>query len=293
MNRQKIASLVSWITLAGNVVLSGVKVIVGLTTGSLVVLSDAAHSASDAFSTILVLFGLHVANQPPDEKHPYGHGRAETIVAKIIALMLVAIGLNLGFSAIKAIWQKSYHIPGISALWVSLLSIAAKEIMYQYTYHVGKKIDSTALLADAWHHRSDAISSVAALLGVFFARLGYPVFDPLMTIVVALILIKVGWDMVFKIIDELMDAQVDPETLGAIEEVILAIPGVQSLRSLKAHKYGAEHHVDCTITVPSHFDVGEGHDLSHEVTARIEKEFESVTHVDIHIEPHLEQGEQH
>jgi cation diffusion facilitator family transporter len=241
----------------------------------------------------LVLFGLHVANQPPDEKHPYGHGRAETIVAKIIALMLVAIGLNLGFSAIKAIWQKSYHIPGISALWVSLLSIAAKEIMYQYTYHVGKKIDSTALLADAWHHRSDAISSVAALLGVFFARLGYPVFDPLMTIVVALILIKVGWDMVFKIIDELMDAQVDPETLGAIEEVILAIPGVQSLRSLKAHKYGAEHHVDCTITVPSHFDVGEGHDLSHEVTARIEKEFESVTHVDIHIEPHLEQGEQH
>lgn len=293
MNRQKIASLVSWITLAGNVVLSGVKVIVGLATGSLVVLSDAAHSASDAFSTILVLFGLHVANQPPDEKHPYGHGRAETIVAKIIALMLVAIGLNLGFSAIKAIWQKSYHIPGISALWVSLLSIAAKEIMYQYTYHVGKKIDSTALLADAWHHRSDAISSVAALLGVFFARLGYPVFDPLMTIVVALILIKVGWDMVFKIIDELMDAQVDPETLGAIEEVILAIPGVQSLRSLKAHKYGAEHHVDCTITVPSHFDVGEGHDLSHEVTARIEKEFESVTHVDIHIEPHLEQGEQH
>ena len=87
----------------------------------------------------MVLFGLHVANQPPDEKHPYGHGRAETIVAKIIALMLVAIGLNFGFSAIKAIWQKSYHIPGISALWVSLLSIAAKEIMYQYTYHVGKR----------------------------------------------------------------------------------------------------------------------------------------------------------
>lgn len=288
MDRQKTASRVSWITLIGNIVLTALKVMIGLANGSLVVLSDAAHSASDAFSTILVLLGLHIAQKPPDEKHPYGHSRAETIVAKIIALMLMAIGLNFGFSALKAIWQGVYHAPGLSAVWISLGSIILKEIMYQYTYKVGKEIDSPALMADAWHHRSDAISSVAALIGVFTARLGYPIFDPLMTIVVAIILIKVGWDMVFTIIDELMDAQVDQETLTQVEATILKTPGVRSLRNLKVHKYGAEHHVDCTITVPSHFDVGEGHDVSHQVEEKIEKEFTSVTHVDIHIEPHAD-----
>lgn len=289
MNRKKTAARVSWLTLGGNVVLTILKTIIGFGTGSLVVLSDAAHSASDAFSTILVLFGLHISHLPPDEKHPYGHSRAETIVAKIIALMLMAIGLNFGYSALQAIWQQTYHTPGISALWISLVSIVAKEIMFQYSHRIGKQIDSPALIADAWHHRSDAISSIAALIGVFFARLGYPIFDPIMTIVVAVILIKVGWDMVFKIIDELMDAQVDPKTLKEIETIILDTTDVLSLRNLKTHKYGAEHHVDCTITVPSRFDVGEGHDLAHQVIARIKKEFQSVSHVDIHVEPHLEE----
>lgn len=288
MDRQKIASRVSWVTLVGNFVLTALKVIIGLATGSLVVLSDAAHSASDAFSTILVLLGLHVAKQPPDEKHPYGHSRAETIVAKIIALMLMVIGLNFGYSALKAIWLEAYRIPGLSALWISLVSIISKELMYHYTYRVGRRIESPALMADAWHHRSDAISSVAALVGVFFARRGYPIFDPLMTIVVAIILIKVGWDMVFTIIDELMDAQVDPDTLSIIETIILSLPGVLSVKNLKAHKYGAEHHVDCTITVPAHLDVGEGHNLSHVVVEHIKEEFQTVTHVDIHIEPHSE-----
>lgn len=286
MKRSKIASRISWITLFGNLALTLGKAIIGFSTGSLVVLSDAAHSASDAFSTILVLLGIHIAKQPPDEKHPYGHGRAETIVAKIIALMLIVIGLNFAYSAFRTIWQGSYRSPGISALWISLASIIAKEIMYQYTYKIGEKINSTALMADAWHHRSDAISSIAALLGVFAARLGYPIFDPLMTFVVALILIKVGWDMVFSIIDELMDAQVEDKVLEEIEAIILKISGVCTVRNLKVHKYGADHHVDCTITVPAHFDVVEGHNLSHLVEDKICKEFTTISHVDIHIEPH-------
>lgn len=288
MDRRKLASLVSWLTLIGNLVLTALKVLAGVATGSLVVLSDAAHSASDTFSTLLVLLGLRIAQLPPDEKHPYGHSRAETIVAKIIALMLVAIGLNFGYSAFNAIWHSNYHVPGISALWVSLVSIIAKEIMYRWTYKVGKQIDSPALMADAWHHRSDAISSVAALIGVLAARLGYPIFDPLMTLVVAIILIKVGWDMVFTVIDELMDAQVDDDTLSEMRSMIQKISGVCSLRNLKVHKYGAEHHVDCTITVPPNFDVGEGHDLSHKVEEEIRVQFDTVTHVDIHIEPHPE-----
>lgn len=291
MDRHKTAARISWITLMGNIILTVLKALISVLTGSLVVLSDAAHSASDAFSTILVLLGLRIANQPPDEKHPYGHSRAETIVAKIIALMLVLIGLNFGFTAIKAIWQGNYHVPGASALWISLISIVSKEIMYQYTYRVGKRIDSPALMADAWHHRSDAISSVAALIGVFFARLGYPIFDPLMTIVVAAILIKVGWDMVFTIIDELMDAQVEPEIIEHLEQAILKVESVHSVRNLKVHKYGAEHHVDCTITVSPKLDVSGGHYLSHEVEDRIKEKLSTVTHVDIHVEPHMQQEE--
>ncbi|MDI9412596.1 MAG: cation diffusion facilitator family transporter [Bacillota bacterium] len=286
MERSKTASRISWITLVANLILTILKAIIGITTGSLVVLSDAAHSASDAFSTLLVLLGIHIAKQPPDEKHPYGHGRAETIVTKIIALMLIVVGLNFAYTAFKAIWQGSARSPGISALWISVVSIIAKEIMYQYTYKVGKEIDSTALVADAWHHRSDAISSVAALLGVFAARLGYPIFDPLMTFIVAFILIKVGWNMTFTVIDELMDAQVEDQVLEEIEEIILSISGVCTLKNLKVHKYGADHHVDCTITVPSHYDVAEGHDLSHQVEDKIRDEFITINHVDIHIEPH-------
>lgn len=286
MSRQKIASRVSWFTLAGNLVLTVFKIIIGTATGSLVVLSDAAHSASDAFSTILVIFGLHIAEQPPDAKHPYGHSRAETIVAKIIALMLMAIGLNFGYSAFKAIVQQSYHVPGVSALWISIISIGTKEFMYQYTYRIGQKIDSPALIADAWHHRSDAISSIVAVLGVLAARLGYPIFDPIMTIVVALILVKVGWDMVSGIIDELMDAQVEDGTLEQVEVIIQEVQGVCTLRNLKVHKHGADHHVDCTITVPAYLSVGEGHSLSHQVEAKIKNKFPTVSHVDIHIEPH-------
>ncbi|NLJ79544.1 MAG: cation transporter [Firmicutes bacterium] len=283
--RHRIGSNAAWITLGANLILATVKAVVGVLSGSLVVLSDAAHSGSDALSTILVLLGLHVSRQPPDEKHPYGHSRAETVVAKVIALILVLIGINFAFSAVKAILARDFHTPKISAFWVSLLSIAVKEAMYQYSYRIGRKIDSPALIADAWHHRSDALSSVAALAGVFLARLGYPVFDPLMAIVVAIILIKVGWDMVFTVIDELMNAQVEPEILDKIKAIVLSVPKVSSLRNLKVHKYGAEHHVNCTITVPAKMNVSAGHDLCHLVREKIRREYPTVTQVDIHLEP--------
>lgn len=284
--RHRRGSQAAWITLGANLVLTILKTIVGLLSGSLVVLSDAAHSGSDALSTVLVLFGLHLAQQPADEKHPYGHSRAETIVAKIIALVLVLIGINFALSAVKTILRGHYHIPKAGALWISLLSIAVKEIMYRYSFRIGQSIDSPALIADAWHHRSDAISSVAALLGVLLARLGYPVFDPLMTVVVAAVLVKVGWDMVFTVIDELMDAQVETEVLHRIEAVVLSTNGVCSVRNLKVHKYGAEHHVNCTITVPAGLNVAAGHELSHSVQDKIRQKYSTVTHIDIHVEPH-------
>ena len=282
--RHNVGERTAWYTLIGNLVLTAAKAVIGFSSGSMVVLSDAAHSGSDALSTVFVILGLKIAQQPPDEKHPYGHSRAETIAAKLVALLLILVGANFAYSAIRAIISRNYHSPGIGALWISIVSILSKEIMYQYTIRVGKKIDSPALIADAWHHRSDALSSVAALIGVFFARIGFPVFDPIMTIVVAGIIIKVGWDIVTSSIDELMDSQTDPETINHIRKLASSTEGVYSVRNLKVHKYGAEHHVDCTITVSPSIDVIEGHDLSHLVEEQIRKGFPSVTHVDIHVE---------
>lgn len=287
--RHNVGERTAWYTLIGNLVLTAAKAVVGFSSGSMVVLSDAAHSGSDALSTVFVILGLKIAQQPPDEKHPYGHSRAETIAAKLVALLLILVGANFAYSAVRAIISRNYHSPGIGALWISIVSILSKEIMYQYTIRVGKKIDSPALIADAWHHRSDALSSVAALIGVFFARIGFPIFDPIMTIVVAGIIIKVGWDIVTSSIDELMDSQTDPETINHIRKLASSTEGVYSVRNLKVHKYGAEHHVDCTITVSPSIDVTEGHDLSHLVEEQIRKGFPSVTHVDIHVEPHSHQ----
>ena len=165
--RHNVGERTAWYTLIGNLVLTAAKAVIGFSSGSMVVLSDAAHSGSDALSTVFVILGLKIAQQPPDEKHPYGHSRAETIAAKLVALLLILVGANFAYSAVRAIISRNYHSPGIGALWISIVSILSKEIMYQYTIRVGKKIDSPALIADAWHHRSDALSSVAALIGVF------------------------------------------------------------------------------------------------------------------------------
>ena len=289
--RHNVGKKAAWYTLIGNIVLTAAKAVIGFSSGSMVVLSDAVHSGSDALSTIFVILGLKIAQQPPDEKHPYGHSRAETIAAKLVALLLILVGADFAYSAVRAILSGNYHSPGIGALWISMVSILSKEVMYQYTIRVGKSIDSPALIADAWHHRSDALSSVAALIGVFFARIGFPVFDPIMTIVVAGIIIRVGWDIVTSSIDELMDSQTDPETVNHIRELASSTEGVYSVRNLKVHKYGAEHHVDCTITVSPSIDVTAGHDLSHLVEEQIRKGFPSVTHVDIHVEPHAQPSE--
>ncbi len=289
-DRHSLGAKTAWYTLIGNIVLTAAKAVIGFSSGSMVVLSDAAHSGSDALSTVFVILGLKIAQQPPDDKHPYGHSRAETIAAKLVAILLILVGGNFAYSAVRVIISGDYHSPGIGALWISIGSILSKEIMYQYTYRVGKRIESPALIADAWHHRSDALSSIAALIGVFFARMGFPIFDPIMTIVVAGIIIKVGWDIVASSIDELMDSQTDPETIHQIRELAISTQGVFSVRNLKVHRYGAEHHVDCTITVSPSIDVTEGHDLSHLVEERIRRGFPSVTHVDIHIEPHSSQS---
>ena len=172
---QKVANKVSIITIIGNVILSVIKLLAGIIAHSTAMISDAIHSASDVFSTFVVIIGIKLSSKEPDKEHPYGHERLECVAAIILAMVLFITGLGIGFEALKNILHGNYsdlQIPGILALIAAIVSIVSKEAMYWYTRYYAKKIDSSALMADAWHHRSDAFSSIGALIGIGGARLG-------------------------------------------------------------------------------------------------------------------------
>ena len=223
--RYQMAKRVSWNTMMGNILLTAVKAGVGVVSRSSALIADALHSGSDIATTVVVLYSMRIATLPPDSEHPYGHGRAESIGAKVLSVILVLVGLSMGTSSIRQLWGGTYAIPGRLALWAILLSIVVKEAMYRYTVAVGRKINSTALIADALHHRSDAFSSVAALLGVIAARLGYPIFDPLAAAVVAVFIVKMGIDVFRSSLDELMDAQVHGNLLEEVQQHATGIAG--------------------------------------------------------------------
>ncbi len=287
--RYEMAERVSYLTLLGNVGLTLIKLIVSLTTTSVALMADTVHSGSDALSTLVVLFGIKVAKSPPDEEHPYGHGRAETLVASILALSLIVIGIGVMWSAVTTFIAKDYSIPSTLALWATGISVLAKEVMYRYTVVVGKRTNSNALIADAWHHRSDAVSSIAAFIGIYLARLGWPLLDPLVATVVAFFVIRVGWSILRVSIDELMDGQEDMAMLESVRTLAVAVTQVHSAYNVKVHKYGADYHVDLVLRVPANLRVSEAHDLSHKVKDSICKELPQVTHVDIHVEPEVQE----
>ena len=194
----KVANRVSFITIIGNVILSVVKFLAGIIAHSNAMISDAVHSASDVFSTIVVMIGIKLAAKVADKEHPYGHERLECVAAIVLVMVLIITGLGIGAEALKNIVQGNYsdlQVPGILALIAAIVSIVSKEAMYWYTRYYAKKIDSSALMADAWHHRSDAFSSIGALIGIAGARLGFPIMDSIASLVIFLFIIKAAFDI--------------------------------------------------------------------------------------------------
>ena len=185
-NFQKIANRVSFITIIQNLLLSIFKLLAGLIAHSNAMISDAIHSASDVFSTIIVIIGVKISSRDSDKEHPYGHERMECVAAILLAIVLFMTGLGIGASALQDILRGDYEsleVPGVLALIAAIVSIIAKESMYWYTRRYAKKIDSSALMADAWHHRSDAFSSIGALIGIAGSRMGYPIMDSVASLV--------------------------------------------------------------------------------------------------------------
>ncbi len=285
---QKVANKVSVNTIIGNVILSVVKFIAGVIAHSNAMISDAIHSASDVFSTFIVIIGIKLASKKPDEEHPYGHERFECVAAIVLAIVLFITGLGIGSEALKNITQGNYdnlQIPGILALITAIISITSKEGMYWYTRHYAQKINSSALMADAWHHRSDAFSSVGALIGIIGARLGFPVMDSIASLIIFLFIVKAAFDIFKDAINKMVDHSCDKETEKQIYDCIMKNENVIGIDLLKTRVFGNKIYVDVEIEADGSYTLQEAHNIAEIVHDDIEKNFTNVKHIMVHMNP--------
>ena len=283
---QRIANRVSFITIVGNVILALFKFFAGVWAHSSAMISDAIHSASDVFSTVIVMIGIRVSAKEPDKEHPYGHERMECVAAIILAMVLVITGLGIGAEALKTIFGGGYSelkVPGIFALIAAVSSIVSKEAMYWYTRYYAKRIDSGALMADAWHHRSDALSSVGALIGIGGAMLGFPVMDAVASLVIFVFIAKAAYDIFKDAMDKMVDHSCDEETEKQIYDCVMRNEEVRGIDMLHTRVFGNKIYVDVEILVDGSYTLKKAHAIAEEVHDDIEQNFPKVKHVMIHV----------
>ncbi len=250
-------------------------------------LADSLHTFADVLTSVVVLIGLYIAQRPPDKTHPYGHGKAESIAAKTIAIVLILIGAHFGVDNFKKVFARDLFIPGTITLWITLLAIITQESLFRYKFRLGKEIGSSAVIADAWHHRSDVLASLAAMIGIGGARLlDRRWLDPLAGVVVCILIITVGIKIFLATTGELMDATIDKRIRERIEKEALRVEGVKRLSSLKARRSGLDIFVDLEIEVDSRLTVEEGHAIAVQVEKRILREVEQVANILVHVNPH-------
>ena len=288
MNERKIANKVSFITIIGNALLALFKLMAGIIANSSAMLSDAIHSASDIFSTIVVIIGIKMASKKADKEHPYGHERLECVAAILLSVVLFITGLGIGTESLKTILSKNYTelaVPGILALVAAIVSILMKEGMYWYTRYYAKKIDSGALMADAWHHRSDAFSSVGALIGIGGARLGFPIMDSVASLVIFVFIIKAAIDIFKDAMDKMVDHSCDEATENQIYACVLNNKGVRGVDMLHTRIFGNKIYVDIEIQVDASYTLKKAHGIAKEVHDDIEENFPKVKHIMVHVNP--------
>ncbi len=285
-DRYELGKTTAYITIFANVILAILKTVAAIVADSTAMMADAAHTASDILTTVAVIISFKIAKIPEDLEHPYGHEKAESIAAKIVALLLLFTGFSIGWKAISSIDNSQIIIPGKLALYAALSSILIKEVMFWYTFIIAKKINSTALKADAWHHRSDAISSVATLIGIAAARMGFPMGDAIAAIIVSIMICKVALDILKKSIRELMDSSAPPETINSLRQCIESVPGVKGIDSLKTRIHGNMIYADVEIKVDKSISVSQGHDIAREVEDTVIANIKDIKGIMVHIHPY-------
>ena len=287
-NAKHIATKVSLVGMIANIFLTAFKLAAGFIAHSGAMISDAVHSASDTFSGLIVIIGVRLSSKESDSEHPYGHERFECVAEIILSVVLFIAGGTIGFEAVKSIVSSEYldnKFENPLALIAAVTSIVVKEAMFWYTKINAKRINSPSLSAEAWHHRSDALSSVGALIGIGGAALGFPVLEPIASIIICLFIFKVAYDIFKDAIDRMVDSSCDDETEGKMRRCVEEIDGVICIDMLRTRIFGNKIYVDIEIGVDETLNLAEAHGIAETVHDAVEESFPQVKHVMVHVNP--------
>ena len=285
---ERLAMQVSINSIIVNLILSVGKLAAGILANSAAMISDAVHSASDVFSTFIVMAGVKISNKASDAEHQYGHERLECVAAIILAIVLALTGIGIGYAGLEKILHASAEdlkIPGSLALIAAVISIIVKEGMFWYTKKAAAKINSSALMADAWHHRSDALSSIGSFIGILGARMGYPALDPLASVVICLMIVYASYEIFKDAIDKMVDHACDDDTVNQIRECVMKHEDVLGIDMLQTRIFGNKIYVDLEIATDGSYTLSKAHTIAESVHDDIEKSFPKVKHIMVHVNP--------
>lgn len=288
LDNNKIVNKVSIVTVSINIILFIIKFLAGIFGKSFAMISDSIHSLSDVFTTVIAFIGSKIASKKPDKNHPYGHEKVESLASILLAIILFIIGINIGYSGFIKIITGDYKnliIPTNIALISAILSIIIKELMYWYTRYYAIIIASDLFMADAWHHRSDAISSIGSFIGIGLSMIGFPIFDPLVSILICFLILKIAIEIMLDSIKKLLDTSCSDEYEKKLICYIKNQEGVIDIDLIKTRMFGNMVYVDVEISVDNKLSLKEAHDICHNVHDNIEKNFLNIKHVMIHVNP--------
>ena len=289
---QAAATKVSLVSMVTNVILTALKLAAGLIAHSGAMVSDAVHSASDIFSGLIVLIGVKISSRAPDESHPYGHERFECVAALLLSGILALVGGTIGLNAVRDIISgraQAMEAPGLLALIAAVASIAVKESLFWYTRGYAKKYRSTALHAEAWHQRSDALSSIGALIGIAGARMGIPVMEPIASVIIAVFILRVAVRIFRDAVEQMVDHSCNEEVEAAFRATALEQPGVQGVELLRTRMFGNRVYVDLEIAADPGLTLAAAHEIAEQVHDAIERTYPEVKHIMVHVNPAKEQ----
>ncbi|MBO7340804.1 MAG: cation transporter [Lachnospiraceae bacterium] len=291
MDETKIVKKLSRVGILGNVALAAFKLFAGIFGRSGAMISDAVHSLSDVFATLIAYVGVRLSKREEDAEHPYGHERLECVASLALGLILAGTGLGIGYSGVLKLLgdHSALEIPTMLPLIAAVVSILVKEGMFWYTLAYAKRLDSAAFKADAWHHRSDALSSIGSFIGIGMAKLGFPVMDPIASLIICLFILKVAYDIAKVAIGQMLDTSCDNAFVEKVRAFVLEQPGVKKIDLLRTRQFGNKIYVDLEIAVQRDISLVAAHDIAEHVHDAMEKEFPNVKHVMIHVNPEDEQ----
>ncbi len=286
MEEQRIFIKLSRVGIFGNVLLAGFKLFAGIFGKSGAMVSDAVHSLSDVFATLIAYIGVRLSKRQEDAEHPYGHERFECVASLLLGLILAGTGVGIGYTGIrKLLFREALEVPTLLPLIAAVVSIVVKEGMYWYTMYYARKLDSPAFKADAWHHRSDAISSMGSFAGICLAKLGLPFMDPVASLLICLLILKVAYDIIRDAIAKMLDTSCDMDTEKSLRSFVEAQEGVTRVDLMHTRQFGNKIYVDLEIAVRGDIPLREAHAIAERVHGAMEQAFPKVKHVMIHVNP--------